>query len=100
LFNSEYGLFGLIVFPTMFLLIVVNPWLFPLLGLSILYFLSGLVGISFPLLATLAVVFLGVSYSTGHPKFLSGFLESQISLLLGGLNLLLRGPSYIWEKTN
>lgn len=100
LFNSEYGLFGLIVFPTMFLLIVVNPWLLPLLGLGILYFLSGLVGISFLLLTTLVVAFLGFSYLTGHPKFLSGFLESQISLLLGGLNLLLRGPSYIWEKTN
>ena len=100
LFNSKYGSFGLIVFPTMFLLIVVNPWLLPLLGLGILYFLSGLVGVSFPLLTTLVVVFLGVSYLTGHPKFLSGFLESQISLLLGGLNLLLNGPSYIWEKTN
>jgi len=100
LFNPKYGSFGLFIFPTMFLLIVVNPWLLPLLGLGILYFLSGLIGISGVLLTTLVVIFLGLSYVTGHPKLLSGFLESQISLLLGGLSLLLRGPSYIWEKKN
>ena len=98
LFNSKYGLFGLIVFPTMFLLMVVNPWLLLLLGIGILYFLSVLGGISGLLLTTLVVVFLGLSYIMGHPKLLSGFVESQISLLLGGLNLLVKGPSYIWEK--
>lgn len=100
LFNPKYGSFGLIVFPTMFLLMVVNPWLLPFLGLGILYFLSGLVGISCLFLIALVVISLGLSYVTGHPKLLSGFLESQISLILGGLNLLLRGPSYIWEKKN
>ncbi|UCC33801.1 MAG: glycosyltransferase [Candidatus Bathyarchaeota archaeon] len=100
LFNSKYGSFGLIVFPTMFFLMVVNPWLLPLLGVGILHFLSELIGVSFLLLTILAVTFLGVSYLAGLPKLLSGFLESQISLLLGGLNLLLRGPSYIWDKTD
>jgi len=98
LFNPKYGSFGLIIFPAMFLLMVVNPWLLPLLGIGILYFLFALVGISGLLLTTLVVVFLGLSYVTGHPNLLSGFVESQISLLLGGLNLLVKGPSYIWKK--
>jgi cellulose synthase/poly-beta-1,6-N-acetylglucosamine synthase-like glycosyltransferase len=100
LFNKKYGYFGLVIFPTMFFLMLVNPWLLLILGITTSYFLYTIMGVLGLLLIMLILSLSGLSYMTGYPMFLSGFIESQISLILSGLVLITSGPSYIWKKTN
>lgn len=99
LFNQKYGYFGLVIFPTMFFLIIVNPWLLIVLGISTLYFLYVIMGILNAFLIIFILSLFGLSYITSYPMFISGFLESQFALIIGGINLFIKGPLYIWQKT-
>lgn len=98
LFNPRYGKYGMLIFPLNFFMIVISPWIMLLLGILFVmtsYLVWGVLGS----LATISVIgILLTSLATGRPKFLTGYMEAQLSLILGWIKLLTRGPEYIWEK--
>ena len=100
LFNRKYGYFGLVIFPTIFFLMIINPWLLLGLGMGAIYLISDIVVINYVLLLIAASTFLVLLYGFGYPMFISGFIESQISLIIGTVSLIISGPSYMWEKKN
>lgn len=96
--NRRYGRFGMFVFPANFLMILVLPWLILLeIGLiSVwLYITIGIISLAIILLFVLFISFI---YVKSTPRILAGFIDSQISLLVGSLNLLYKGPKFSWKK--
>lgn len=98
LFNPKYGKYGMIIFPLNFYLVVIEPWLLLLISLVFPIFLYSLFALKGMILCTMFYSILIVSYAIGYPKFFSGFLDSQLALIIGLINLTVKGPSYIWQK--
>jgi len=98
LLKRDLGIFSSLIFPATFWTVVLNPWL--LLTVIMLAFGEILsFGLSPVALTTLLGLCVGlVSYLLGKPKYLAGFFESQMALLVGWFVLILKGPSYMWTK--
>ncbi|HHI30540.1 glycosyl transferase family 2 [Methanosarcinales archaeon ex4572_44] len=98
LFNSEYGRFGQIVFPMNYFMMIVSPILFIMilvLGFYSLFALSFTLGV-LASAGLLAFIYLGQANKLGRLEALYSFVDSQISLVLGGLALFRRGDGK-WE---
>jgi len=98
LFKSEYGRFGRIVFPMNYFMMIVSPVLFITILLLGLYslFTTNLIYGALATTGLLVFVYLGQANRLGRLEALYSFMDSQISLLLGGLALLRRGDGK-WE---
>ncbi|MFQ6052533.1 MAG: glycosyltransferase [Candidatus Hydrothermarchaeota archaeon] len=98
LFNPRYGKFGLVIFPANFFMVVISPWLMLLtffLSFIYLYKLLGLFSLllTFGFLALILVV-----YTKSKPRIVAGFLDAQLNLIIGFLNLITKGPYFKWDK--
>ncbi|MFQ6089401.1 MAG: glycosyltransferase [Candidatus Methanofastidiosia archaeon] len=97
LFNPRYGFFGIYVFPANFFMLIISPWMiFTALLMGILQLYESL-GLHAIWVLILGAFFTYLSYRLSSLRFISGFLDSQLSLLIGGLKLL-RSPEYIWKR--
>jgi len=98
LFNKKYGKYGQIVFPLNFYIIIIEPWLLISLAALLpatLFYIFHTYGL---IISLLLYTILSISFLKGQPSFIAGFVESQIALIIGFLNLILKGPQYIWER--
>jgi len=92
------GVFERIIFPTSFFTIVVNPFLLlATLALAVIRLLSS--GFD-PLAMIVTLSFVGglTAYLLEMPKYLAGFLESQLALVIGWFMFIFKGPSHMWSK--
>lgn len=100
LFNPRYGKYGMIVFPMNYFMMIFSPYLLLLLFLLILYVLyqfsiliTGLV-----VMLLFVFVYLGQANKLGILEPIYSFIDTQISLLVGGLSLILGKDSQgMWE---
>jgi cellulose synthase/poly-beta-1,6-N-acetylglucosamine synthase-like glycosyltransferase len=89
--NPNYGLFGLVIFPTEFFMHVISPILLVAMGISLLFLPVNL------------LVFLGIAtillfMIRPTRTFVLTFLHSQYSCIKGMLSYMFQGPSHSWEK--
>lgn len=98
LFNIKYGKYGTLIFPLNFHLIVIAPWILFLISWVFPVFMYAEYGDLGVMAVALLYSLIIVSYASGYPKLFTGFIESQLALVLGGLNLALKGPAYMWTK--
>lgn len=99
LFNSKYGKFGMFIFPSNFFMMIISPWLIlflAVMGSFLLYKIFALIGI---ILVFFTLIIIIIIYIKSTPKSIAGFLEAQLSLVIGALNLVFKGPDFMWEKT-
>ncbi len=100
LFNPKYGNYGKLVFPMNFFMMIISPYLILLLFLFALYILYqySLIAAAASFSLFLFFVYLGQANRLYMFEPLYSFLDTQISLLLGGLNLIFRKESGgTWE---
>jgi cellulose synthase/poly-beta-1,6-N-acetylglucosamine synthase-like glycosyltransferase len=98
LFNPRYGRFGMFIFPANFFMIVVLPWLILLeLALTSYWLYRSCYPLSIFIILALAIALVTI-YLKSKPKLLAGFIEAQLSLLIGSITLLIRGPQFSWKK--
>lgn len=100
LLNPKYSWFGTIIYPSNFFMMIVSPWLIlilTILGFPLIYNLFNIAGV---LLIFLILALLTLIYLTSTPKGLAGFIETQICLIIGTLNLILSGPDFMWTKND
>lgn len=98
--NPKYGSFGLLVFPSIFFMMIISPWLVLstlLLSLLVLFSLLGKFGL-FSIFIFL--IFIYLSYKLPILCNLGIFLDSQLSLIISQLRICSRRRSYIWDKNN
>lgn len=98
LFNSDYGRFGRIVFPMNYFMMIVSPILFIMilvLSFYCLFTVSFILGV-LASAGLLLFIYLGQTNKLGRLEALYSFVDSQISLVLGGLALFRRGDGK-WE---
>ncbi|HEY9206295.1 MAG TPA: glycosyltransferase [Candidatus Methanoperedens sp.] len=90
LFNPEYGNYGKLVFPMNFFMMIISPYLFLLLFLFVLYMLYqySLIVAAASFIMFLIFVYLGQANRLYMFEPIYSFLDTQISLLLGGLSLV------------
>lgn len=99
LFNPKYGKFGMIIFPSNFFMMIVSPWLILFLAVSgsfLMYKIFNLMGI---ILAGFILALIVLMYIKATPKSIAGFIETQLSLVIGAVNLILKGPNFMWRKS-
>lgn len=100
LFNPEYGYYGKLVFPMNYFMMILSPYLILLLLSIAFYMLYGynLMLAAFAFILLLLFVYLGQANKLRIFEPIYSFLDTQISLLIGGLNLILgREPGGTWE---
>jgi cellulose synthase/poly-beta-1,6-N-acetylglucosamine synthase-like glycosyltransferase len=92
LFNPEYGRYGSFIFPMNCFMMILSPYmLLAIVLLSFYWLLTLRVELGLLFLAFLVVfVYLGQANKLGPFEAVYSFLDTQISLLLGGLALLRR----------
>lgn len=98
LFNPAYGRYGRIIFPMNYFMMLLSPVLLALLLILLSYTLFTIntaAGILF-LAGFTGFIYLGQANRLGPLEALYSFLDTQISLLLGGLALLHRRDG-TWE---
>src|SRR3972149_4357468 len=90
LFNPKYGNYGKIIFPVNFFMIVLSPYLILTLLLIIFYMLFQLnpVIAAFALILLILFIYLGQANKLSMFGPVYSFLDTQISLLVGGLSLV------------
>ncbi len=98
LFSRKYDRYGMIVFPLNFYLMIVAPWLFVMMFSCFPILLEGLLGMNGVITCCVLYFLLAALYVFGWPKVLAGYIDSQLSLLAGFLNLAAKGPSYLWTR--
>ena len=100
LFNPRYGKYGTIVFPMNYFMMIFSPYLILALFLSILfaaysYSLAGAVGLC---VAVMIFMYLGQADKLYVLEPIYSFIDTQISLLVGGLGLVFGKKSKgTWE---
>ena len=100
LFNPRYGKYGTIVFPMNYFMMIFSPYLILALFLSILfaaysYSLAGAVGLC---MAAIVFMYLGQADKLSILEPIYSFIDTQISLLIGGLGLIFGKKSKgTWE---
>ncbi len=90
LFNSDYGNYGRLVFPMNYFMMILSPYLILLLFLLcsiILYQISQLVAVSAFILLFI-FVYMGQANKLYILESAYSFLDTQISLFIGGISLL------------
>jgi cellulose synthase/poly-beta-1,6-N-acetylglucosamine synthase-like glycosyltransferase len=93
LFNPKYGMFGFLILPLEFFILVVSPLLLISLGIvigTILYVINPLLVI--PLVASIGLMFVYKS------NLLSAIIDTQLSGLVGTITNLMRRDSSLWAK--
>lgn len=98
MFNPKYGEFGLIILPANFFMMILSPWLllFTLfLGFVYMYSVFGSLSLLF-ILIFLSLT--SIAYVKATPKIVAGFLDAQLSLIVGFLKLITKGPDFKWTK--
>jgi cellulose synthase/poly-beta-1,6-N-acetylglucosamine synthase-like glycosyltransferase len=97
--NPKYGKFGLVIFPANFFMMILSPWMFVLSAFLGAYYLYTLLNIFYVVLIGAGfLVGIYTIYTTSKPKIIAGFLDAQINLIIGSLQLIAKGPSYAWSK--
>lgn len=100
LFNPRYGKYGTIVFPMNYFMMIFSPYLILALFVSILfaaysYSLAGAVGLC---MAAIIFMYLGQADKLSILEPIYSFIDTQISLLIGGLGLIFGKKSKgTWE---
>lgn len=91
LFRSKYGLYGNLIFPMNYFMMILSPYLILLLFSVIFYILYqyNIIIATSALTALLAFVYLGQANRLYFIEPLYSFLDTQISLLVGGLSLII-----------
>lgn len=98
-FNPKFGKFGFVIFPANVFMIIISPWIMLFLIPLVFLYLSGFMGTAIAFgFTSLAVLTALLIYVKSTPKALAGFLEAQIALILGSLELALKGPDFKWTK--
>lgn len=99
LFNPRYGLYGLVVFPINFFLLVVSPFVI-LLSLILLGYQLFLINPIYLMLYILLVVSTLIFYKIQHPRlsWLLALIDLQLSGLLGTLQFLRGGYGAKWKR--
>ena len=92
IFNRKYGLFGSIILPAHFVMLVILPWLFILgaVSFSILFAISP-VNFLIPLIIILLALLV-------KPKLFLSFLQSQIALIAATLRVVTARESQMIEQ--
>jgi cellulose synthase/poly-beta-1,6-N-acetylglucosamine synthase-like glycosyltransferase len=93
LFNLKYGMFGFLILPLEFFILVISPILLIALGIitgTILYVIDPFLVI--PLVAGIALMF---KYKS---NLLSAIIDTQLSGLMGTIANLIRKDSSLWTK--
>lgn len=90
LFNPEYGNYGKLVFPMNYFMMILSPYLILLLLSMIFYILYqyNLMIAAFTFILLLLFVYLGQANKLYAFEPIYSFLDTQISLLVGGLSLV------------
>lgn len=100
LFNPKYGKYGMVVFPMNYFMMIVSPYLLLALFLSVLfavysYTMPGVIGLC---AAVFAFLYLGQADKLFILEPIYSFVDTQISLLVGGLGLVFgKKSSGTWE---
>jgi len=98
LFNCKYGRFGLIIFPAIFFMMIVSPWLFLANIIFFILMLWTLLGYYSLIIIVLSIIVFAASYKLSFPSKLESFIDSQLSLIVAQLRVLFRKSSHKWEK--
>lgn len=100
LFNPKYGKYGMVVFPMNYFMMIVSPYLLLALFLSVLfavysYTMPGAIGLC---VVVIAFIYLGQADKLFILEPIYSFVDTQISLLVGGLGLVFgKKSSGTWE---
>lgn len=100
LFNPFYGKYGMVIFPMYYFMMIISPYILLGFFLSILfavysYTLSGTIGI---IAFAILFIYLGQADRLSILGPVYSFIDTQISLLIGGLGLIFGKKSKgIWE---
>lgn len=100
LFNPRYGKYGMIVFPMNYFMMIVSPYLILALFLSVLFavFSYSVVGVLGVCGAVIVFMYLGQADKLFIFEPIYSFIDTQISLLVGGLGLVFGKKSKgTWE---
>lgn len=100
LFNPKYGLYGMIVYPMNFYMLVLSPYLLLILFFSILLtiFTYSVVGMFGYLVLVIIFMYLGQADKLSVFEPFYSLIDSQISLLVGGISLIFgKKSSGTWE---
>ncbi len=92
-FNKRYGMYGLVVFPLNFYLLVITPIVMLISSASIAY----LIFIASPLLAASLALIMGIMLLMRIGPWLA-IIDIMISGLVATLRLIVRRDSSMWEK--
>jgi hypothetical protein len=93
LFNSKYGMFGFLILPLEFFILVISPLFLIALGVVIgiiLYIINPFLVL--PLVASIALMFLHKS------NLLSAIIDTQLSGMMGAIANLVRKDSSLWGR--
>ena len=98
LFNPKFGYFGIIIFPSNFLMMVFFPW-----SVLIIYIFSFIMllqlNISYSIIYICSsTLFLYSMYKIPIMGRVGSFIDCQISLIIAQLRILMRKKSFIWDK--
>jgi len=94
LFNTKYGYFGVFIFPSIFFMMIILPWMILATIIVSVYALLIINNI----IAFFLFVILIISYNRSFLKILKVFLDTQLSLITAHIRILLGRQSYMWEK--
>ena len=100
LFNPKYGKYGMVVFPMNYFMMVLSPYLILALFLSVFfavysYSVAGAIGLC---VAVIVFMYLGQADKLYVLEPIYSFIDTQISLLVGGLGLVFGKKSKgTWE---
>ena len=100
LFNLKYGKYGMIVFPMNYFMMIVSPYLVLALFLSVLFavYSYSVVGVFGVCTFVIVFMYLGQADKLFILEPVYSFIDTQISLLIGGLGLIFGKKSKgTWE---
>ena len=100
LFNPKYGKYGMIVFPMNYFMMILSPYLILALFLSVLFavYSYSVVGTITLFAAMVVFMYLGQADKLYVLEPIYSFIDTQISLLVGGLGLVFGKKSKgTWE---
>ncbi len=98
IFNPKFGYFGMIIFPSIFFMMIISPW-----WILIIYIIGFLITVQISLYYSLIYLFITIFfiYSLYKVPLMSkpgSFIDSQISLMIAQFGILRRKESFIWDK--
>lgn len=100
LFNPKYGKYGMVVFPMNYFMMIVSPYLLLALFFSVLFavYLYTMPGAIVLCAIVFVFIYLGQADKLSILEPIYSFVDTQISLLVGGIGLIFgKKSSGIWE---